>query len=259
MASTMPSGISTPAAPSTVAPSSGATPTDGSSAAPAPTPTSKPAPTLNWDAAGFAATVKDPVSIGSKAKVTLKGPVGPTCALKIKYPSGITATLPSPTHPTAGSWQWTWTIPSKAKAGKATGTTTCTYYGVPHLGNVSFRILDPTLPDGWDIVATMPSTRSSADATALIVHVTIKGVLPVDPTHDQDIACYLDLVGPGSSKNLLLADYPWHAGDGPLTLPYDVGVLGPDYVGTDTFTVRCRNEFGTPFTWQSDSGTITIT
>src|SRR5206468_8026918 len=113
-------------------------PTTPPSVAQTPNPTGppRPSPTLNWADSGFTASVRSPVSIGARAKVTLKGPLGPACTLKVRYPSGINASLPTPTHPEPNWWTWTWTIPANAHAGTAAGTATCTYAGAPERGPI---------------------------------------------------------------------------------------------------------------------------
>jgi hypothetical protein len=235
-------------------------PTDGPAPTPKVTPVPQPSPTLNWDANGFKMSTKDPVSIGANAKVTLKGPVGPTCAIKVKYTSGTNASLPKPTHPNPGWWVWVWKIPASAHAGTATVTTTCTYAGDPHTGTGTFLIKNPALPDGWDIEAAVPGTREAADNSLLRVTVTIKGTVPSDPTHDQNLACRMMLIrGDVSATSAWISDYPWDNGDGPLVLDFDFSPLGPEFVGTNTWDVSCQNEYGDPETDQHDTGTIELT
>jgi hypothetical protein len=230
--------------------------------APTPDPTQppKPSPTLNWANNGFNASVKSPVSIGAKAKITLKGPLGPTCTLKVRYPSGTNAALPSPTHPEPSWWTWTWTIPSKAHAGTATGTATCTYAGVPKSGPVSFKIVDPALPGGWAIDVIGPVSRSSSDTGLLYMTVKLKGTVPTNPGYaTQQMVCNLDLRQGNSIANVWTPDTPFEAGDTQIVAEFDVGALGPSFAGTATWTVKCRNLLVTGSAFQSDSGTIEIT
>jgi hypothetical protein len=223
-------------------------------------PTARPTarPTLNWADKGFTASVKSPVAIGSKAKVTLKGPVGPTCTLSITYPSGSAANLPNPTHPSAGSWQWTWTVPSKAQTGFATGTATCTYAGVPKSGPVQFKVTNPALPGGWDIQVAMPASRSSGDSSVLSVHVTVQGTMPVDPSYaSQIVVCNLDLRHGSYVSNVWTPDMYLDPPITSFTADFDIGALGPDFIGTDDWVVKCRNLTANS-AFQSDSGSIVI-
>ena len=231
--------------------------------APTPNPTKppKPSPTLNWENNGFSASVRSPVSIGAKAKVTLKGPLGPTCTLKVRYPSGTNASLPSPTHPEPNWWTWTWTIPAKAHAGTATGTATCTYAGVPKSGPISFKIVDPALPGGWAIDVTGPASRSSTDTGLLSMTVHVKGTVPSDANYGVLVTCNIELwsaQGP-YVVNVYSGEQEYVNGSGQFVADFDVGELGPYFVGKATWTVKCRNIRVQGDAWKPDTGTIDIT
>lgn len=252
------SAAATTAVEGTSAPSTA--PTGGPAPTPKVTAAPRPSPTLNWDAMGFSMSMRDPVSIGANAKVTLKGPVGPTCTIKVKYPSGTNASLPKPTHPNPGWWVWTWTIPASAQAGTATVTTTCTYFGDPHTGTATFEIVNPALPDGWDIEATVPGTRAVDGLSPLRVTVTIKGTVPDGAGYGQNMSCLMQLfIGEISATSDLITDYPWSNGDAPLVLDFQFDPLGPEFIGTNTWDVRCKNMYGDPRTEQHDTGTIELT
>jgi hypothetical protein len=243
-----------------LAPTASLLPPPSASPSPPPTTAPKPSPTLNWDAVGYQASVKDPVSIGSKAKVILKGPVGPTCKLKITYASGVNATVPSPTHPKPGWWQWTWTIPSKAKAGTASGTSTCTYFGVPHTGDVSFKIVDPK-PSGWSINLDVPATHAhdALEENGIMITVHVIGTLTVNPDYaKQQLVCQFWLSTAGNSSHASGFDLLWATGDPPITWEYQVP-LTPNDIGTASWSMRCKNYYISPESWKSDSGAIEIT
>ena len=258
VASAQPTALEAPTAAPTEAPASpSAEPAD--TFVPSPAPTVRPSPTLNWEESGFSASVRDPVKIGEKAKVTLKGPVGPTCTLKIKYPSGTNATLPSPTHPNPGWWQWIWTIPSKANGGQATGTATCTYGGVPHTGLVTFTITKP--PPAWSIQADLPATfdHTTLPETGLLFPVTMVGTVPKNPDYlSQRITCVVDVNTAGNASYGQVFDAPWENGDGPLWIHWQVEFAASD-VGMATWTVRCKSRYVTPEQWKYDSGSLEIT
>jgi hypothetical protein len=211
---------------------------------------------LNWAANGCAASVKDPVNLGSKETVELRCPVGPTCSIKVKYPSGASATLPNPTHPKAGWWLWTWTIPKTAGAGHAIGTATCTYAGVPHAGDVSFKIVNPT-PPNWSISVTYPATYNVTTDPYLKIKIAIVGTFPIDPDHSpQKIVCSSQLSTLGGvfgDSNL----FDWLPGDPPLDW-WLHPELSSNSIGAATWQVQCRSYYISPDDWRTDHGTVEI-
>jgi hypothetical protein len=202
------------------------------------------------------------VDIGAKAKVTLTGPVGPTCTLKVVYPSGIGASLPEPTHPKPGAWTWTWTIPSKAAAGTAQGTATCTYAGVPHRGPISFKILNPTLPGGYVINVVSPSSRAWTDTSELQMTIKVTGTVPSNPTYGVSLTCNFILWSYNNlwTVNVYSPEYDYANGTGHLDAGFQLDpALTADWVGQSTWTVRCRNIRVADDQWKADNGTIDIT
>lgn len=221
-----------------------------------------PSPTLNWDANGCMAAVKSPVTIGEEARVTLKCPVGPTCVLKITYPNGHNATLPNPTHPEPGWWRWTWTVPSGAKAGMASGNATCTYAGNPHVGPITFKLVNPALPGGYSINVTSPASRAWSDTDFLRMTVKVTGTVPSSPTYGVTLTCNLDLTSPNGNYhvNMYYGPIDYTNGSGPFVASFDLGSsLSADWVGTATWTFKCRNTYVASDGWKQDTGTIEIT
>jgi hypothetical protein len=229
-------------------------PTDTPAQTVSPGPT--PAPTLNWAANGCTASATDPVQIGSKETITLKCPVGPTCTLKVTYPSGTNAKLPSPTHPKAGWWRWSWTIPTGAHAGTAKGTSTCTYAGDPHVGDVSFKITSPASTN-WSISVTYPATYSLTQDQWLKIKIAIVGTFPIDPDHTpQKIVCsnLLSTLGVVIGDTML---FDWLPGDPPLDW-WLQPAMASNSIGSATWQVECRSYYISPADWRTDSGTLEI-
>lgn len=230
---------------------------------PAATVAPKPSPTLNWDANGCQGSVRDPVKLGAQAKVTLKCPVGPTCTLKITYPSGGSAKVGSPSHPNPGWWVWTWTVPTSAKGGDATGTSTCTYAGNPHTGPVSFTLVAPAT--NFDIQVHLPATfdHTTPQDVGIIIQVTITGTLPESPGHaHQAVWCDFHLTTTTSPESTATYNeqfvVDWDNGDPPITWRWRIA-FGPNEVGHATWDMKCTNYYIHPPHWEEDTGTLEIT
>lgn len=122
-----------------------APPTAAPTAAPptaAPTPSPTPAPTLNFTGQPFPVSIaSDPVAIGKSQTIDADIAEGPTCTLKVTYPSGAQANVGKPIRPDERHWVWKWTIPAEAGTGDAAITVSCTFGGDARIGTGSFEIV----------------------------------------------------------------------------------------------------------------------
>jgi hypothetical protein len=230
---------------------------------PRPTATPKPQPTLDWaeEPIGMSVT-PDPAKLGAKVKVTVSLAAGPTCALKVRYPSGSNASLPKPTRPKPTSWIWTWTLPESAGGGTATATVTCTYGGVARGGPGTFTIVDPT-PE-WSISADVPATQPAtapppSSSNILQATITVNGQVPVNPAYPQQrFHCTLHLVANGYTVNA--ADQVYlDSFDAPIPMGFSVGTIPTKSIGPASWTLTCENLYIEPQDTRQDSGTIEIT
>jgi hypothetical protein len=179
----------------------------------------------------------------------------------MRYPSGTMASLPRPARPDAKTWVWTWTVPTSAKAGTATGTATCTYLGLPKAGPITFKIVDPALPGGYAIDVVNPGPRSSTDTGFLTMTIKVRGTVPAGTNYGVKLTCYIEI---WSSQGLWMVsaysgDLDFVNGSGQLMADFDIGAVGPYFVGTDTWTVKCRNVHVAADAWKQDTGPIVIT
>jgi hypothetical protein len=226
------------------------------SAAPVPpaSPTPVPSPTPKPAVLTCTTTVKDPVLLGEKAKVTVKCPVGPTCTLVVHYPNGSVPTLPSPTHPSPGWWQWTWAIPTKGP-GEAQGVTQCTEDGVQRAMDADFTMKAPSA--SWDIQVSLPATHPY-NALGLAMTITITGTLQENPSYSQQrVVCSFELNTPGNSWSDG-SEWVWDNGDPPMNFELQRPMTTAD-IGHATWTMKCRNFYIEPTHFEYDSGTIEIT
>ena len=141
-------GGGTPTTAPTVVPTlapTAAPPTTPPTAAPpttAPTPSPTPAPTLTFTGEPFPVTIaSDPVAIGKSQTIDADIAEGPTCTLKVTYPSGAQANVGKPIRPDKRHWVWKWTIPAEAETGDAKVTVSCTFGGDARIGTGSFEIV----------------------------------------------------------------------------------------------------------------------
>lgn len=138
----------TPTAAPTVAPTV-APPTTAPTAAPPtvpPTEAPTPAPTLTFTGQPFPVTISsDPVGIGKSQTIDADIAEGPTCTLKVTYPSGGHANVGKPIRPDERHWVWKWTIPDTAGVGAAKVTVSCTFAGDARVGTGSFEIVQVIL------------------------------------------------------------------------------------------------------------------
>lgn len=234
-------------------PTAETTPTPSAPPTPPPTATPKPQPTLDWEGSPIGMGVSpDPTSLGKTVRVEVVVAIGPTCVLKVKYPSGSNASLPKPTRPDARHWVWKWTIPQSAGPGTAKVTATCTYAGVARRGTGTFTI------SGWSISATFPATLAH-DVSALYGQVAIVGVWQRSITSPDRINCVITLVTNAGTKMAGENVFWYSGGQGPFDLSLPVGPLGPDAIGPASWTLACTNFTPDPQETRKDNGTIEIT
>lgn len=140
----------TPSAPPTPRPTpkptSSPSPRPPSTPRPTPKSTPKPAFLVAWlHGVGYTMGVSSPIATGDDARVEIGNGAGPTCSVKVHYPSGQSATgLAAHKFTKQSHWVWTWRIPASAGLGTATVKTTCTYGGLAKSGPGSFEIVAPT-------------------------------------------------------------------------------------------------------------------
>jgi hypothetical protein len=216
-------------------------------------------PSLDWATIGYTVGAKSAVAIGAKAKVTIKGPVGPTCTLKVHYPSGGSPSLPAPTHPSPGWWVWTWTVKSSAGTGTATFNVGCTYAGLKKSGDGDFTIVNVPAPDGWTISVSTITSRSKDSSAPMMFTVHVHGVVPQDPeTQIVEMACYYRILVVNGPPDAWIYDLTYFAPDAQFEFSVDVGVFGAANVGSRDWVIRCTNSRWMPFTYHEDSGSIEV-
>ena len=155
-------------------------------------PVATPGPTLDWVNVGYAVGVRSPVALGGKARVELDAPVGPSCTLTARYPSGGSANVGSPTHPKAGQWIWSWTVPQSAGLGSASIAFGCTYAGLTKPGTDAFQIVaalptptpKPTPSPTWSLTGSVAPNPIAAGGTLTFTgHIggtPPPGIAPID-------------------------------------------------------------------------------
>lgn len=257
LASTIPTAIESPGPSQATVDATPAATTVGATTFPSAAATAQPAATAKTGVSTCTTTVKDPVYIGDKAKITAKCPVGPTCALMVHYPNGQVAALPSPTHPSPGWWQWTWTIPANAKAGEARGVTECIQGGVRRAMDADFTV--KAVP--WSIQVYVPATfdHTSLPEVGLEITVTIVGTLPENGSYDvQDVLCSMDLSAANGTLHHDGFEVAWKNGDPPIQWHWQT-TFETSEVGTAQWTMKCRNYYVDPAQWKYDSGTMAVT
>jgi hypothetical protein len=225
-------------------------------ATPAPTVGPTPRPTLDWSEPAIGVSVTpNPAQLGKKITISVVSGAGPICTLKVKYPSGASASLPSPTRPNPRTWAWTWTLPLSAQPGTGHFTETCTYAGKTAGGTNAFLIAGMT----WSISATLPASFLHTE-TLVSAQITIHGTWPGNPNTEQRLSCILDLVTSAgtTSGGANIFFYPAY-GLGPFDEWLVVGPLPAAAIGPATWKLRCSNPNVDPGAFQYDHGTIEIT
>lgn len=127
---------------------------------------------------------------------------------------------------------------------------------MPHAGDVSFKIVNPT-PPNWSISVTYPATYNVTTDPYLKIKIAIVGTFPIDPDHSpQKIVCSSQLSTLGGvfgDSNL----FDWLPGDPPLDW-WLHPELSSNSIGAATWQVQCRSYYISPDDWRTDHGTVEI-
>lgn len=205
--------------------------------------------------------VASPVALGDTASVSVTVGVGPTCTIKVTYPSGAMTNGGSPRQPNPGQWMWTWTVPTSAGAGTATVKINCTYTGIPMSATSTMTILAAATPaPGWTMDVRAPSIWYWNDPNPMPFEVDIAGLLPGSSAGGEVyLQCRFN-IGFQTKSFILDVLQPFANGSGGFVYYADFGgPLGETEIGSARgYYVECFNYHGEPLTVQSDGGQFDV-